>query len=104
VQGYSDAGEPTRDAWVSIEKGDLTAEVRVPPRQAGALITALVVIAATFAAVLGPALTLRALPVGAPTWLVASAVLAWPAVCALAIWLVCRRPRRPRRGPTDSDA
>ena len=61
-------GDPTREARVRVEKSGLKVEVAVPSSQAPRLLHAAVLALVMSGVVLGPVLTLRAVPPDFPVW------------------------------------
>ncbi|MEU4766747.1 hypothetical protein AB0H12_26165 [Actinosynnema sp. NPDC023794] len=61
-------GDPTRQARVRVEKSGLKVEVAVPSSQAPRLLHAAVLALVMSGVILGPVLTLRAVPVDFPVW------------------------------------
>ncbi|GAB2964665.1 hypothetical protein [Saccharothrix stipae] len=61
-------GDPTREARVRVEKSGLKVEVAVPSNQAPRLLHAAVLALVMSGVILGPVLTLRAVPVDFPVW------------------------------------
>jgi hypothetical protein len=63
-----DWGEPSRDARVRVEKSGLRVEVAVPSSQAPRLLDAAVLAMVMAGVLVGPVLTLRAVPPDFPVW------------------------------------
>jgi hypothetical protein len=86
-------GDPTREARVRVEKSGLKVEVAVPSSQAPRLLHAAVLALVVSGALLGPVLTLRAVPPDFPAWAAVGLVAGQTGLLGL-VAMIARRASR----------